>query len=768
MESISRWQAKRRKGSGKFKEIKGVLRDDAAAATLSARLAGNESAGLDALSNTRLSRRAFVAAGGSLALAVYLPAGRGRAEEAFRPSVWIEVSPSGDILFTCDRTDMGQGSPAALARIVADELEAPWERVKLTRMPDNPAAWPRPMGTGGSASVRHSFAPLREAAASAREMLRSAAAGEWGVDPGECACVQGEVVHLQTGARLDYGALVEAAARLDPPTDPVLKDSSEFRLIGRSYLRPDIPRKVLGSEGYAIDVRLPGQRTAVIARSPWPGAVPMRPVYDAQAALGFAGVEDVFEIPGDEHRPPGVVVLARDFWAAQQARAALGVEWVAFGPDVPAASDPGADFRRRLVSGLDATAPPVRSEGDAGAVLDRSSARRHTAQYEVPFLSHATMEPMNCTADVRANRCELWAPTQVQSQSQQAAAKLTGLPPDAVRINTPPLGGGFGRRLEVDFVAEAVLASRHAARPVKVVWTREDDMRHGYFRPAAITRMDAALDDAGRLLAWRQRISAPSILRQMRGVEMNPDPSALDGAVNFPYHSPNIEVSHAAPRAPVNLGFWRSVAHSYTCFFVETFVDELAGQAGRDPYAFRLSLLPEASRMAAVLSRAAQESGWGTPLPPDSGRGIACSECFGSFVAQVAQVSLAQGRPRVDRIDCAVDCGLAVDPATLRAQISGGIVYGLTAAFHGKLSLGSNGFAERNFDSYRMLTMHETPDIRVHIVNSGEPLGGIGEPGVPPAAPAVGNAIFAAAGRRLRKLPFDVPALDASASKAAL
>ena len=717
---------------------------------------------MDALGNTRLNRRAFVAAGGSLVFALYLPSGRASDEAGFRPSVWIEIARSGEVLFTCDRTDMGQGSPAALARIVADELDAPWERVKLTRMPDNPAAWPRPMGTGGSASVRGSFTLLREAAASAREMLRTAAAGEWGVDPGECACREGEVVHTQSGARLDYGSLAEAAAQLEPPARPVLKDPSEFRLIGRPYPRPDIPRKVLGAEGYAIDVRLPGQRTAVIARSPWPGAVPMRPVYDARAALSVPGVEDVFEIPGDEHRPPGVVVLARDFWGAQQGRAALGVKWTAVGGGAPVPQDPGADFRRRLASGLHESAPSARSDGDAGAVLDSSSARRHTAQYEVPFLHHATMEPMNCTADARANRCEIWAPTQVQSRAQQAAARLTGLPPAAVRINTPPLGGGFGRRLEVDYVAEAVLASQHAGRPVKVVWTREDDMRHGYFRPAAITRMDAALDEAGRLLAWRQRISAPSILRQMRGIDVNPDRSALEGAVSFPYQSPNIEITHAAPRAPVNLGFWRSVAHSYSCFFVETFADELAWEAGRDPYAFRLSQLPEHSRMAAVLTMAAQEAGWGTPLPPGSGRGIACSECFGSFVAQVAQVSLVAGRLRVDRVDCAVDCGLAVDPATVRAQISGGIVYGLTAAFHGDIHLGPEGVAEGNFDSYRMLTMHDTPDIRVHILNSGEPLGGIGEPGVPPAAPAVGNAIFAAAGRRLRKLPFDLSALEVS------
>ncbi len=732
--------------------------------TLSARLVRNESAGTDALSNTRLNRRTFVVGGGSLLLALHLPSAGASGEDSLRPSVWIEINRSGDILFTCDRTDMGQGSPAALARIVADELDAPWDRVKLMPMPDNPAAWPRPMGTGGSTSISGSFDLLREAAASAREMLRTAAANEWGVEPSECACREGEVIHASTGARLDYGSLVPAAVQLEPPAAPALKDPSQFRLIGRSYSRPDIPRKVLGTEGYAIDVRLPGQRTAVVARSPWPGAVPMRPAYDAEAALSMPGVEDVFEIPGDQHRPPGVVVLARDFWAAQQARAALDMEWTPAESDPSAAANPAADFRRRLVSGLYESVPPARSEGDAGAVLDSPSTRRHTAQYEVPFLHHATMEPMNCTADVRAKRCEIWAPTQVQSRTQQTVSRLTGFPPEAVRINTPPLGGGFGRRLEVDYVAEAVLASRHAGRPVKVVWTREDDMQHGYFRPAAITRMDAALGDAGKLLAWRQRISAPSILRQMRGVELNPDPAALGGAVSLPYQSPNIEITHAAPLAPVNLGFWRSVAHSYTCFFVETFADELAYEANRDPYAFRLSLLPESSRMAAVLARAAREAGWGTPLPAGSGRGIACSECFGSFVAQVAQVSQAAGQLRVDRIDCAVDCGLAVDPATLRAQISGGIVFGLTAALHGNIHLGYDGVVERNFDSYRMLTMHDTPDIRVHIVNSGEPLGGIGEPGVPPAAPAVGNAIFAATGQRLRKLPFDLSAPNAGNS----
>ena len=715
------------------------------------------------LREARLSRRAFVAASGSLALAVYLPRGRGSETEGFRPSVWIEITPTGDVLFTSDRTDMGQGSPAALARIVADELEVPWERVRLTRMPDNPAAWPRPMGTGGSTAVRESFDLLREAAATAREMLRTAAADEWGVDAAECVCAAGAVTHPPTQARLSYGALAAAAAELEPPANPPLKDPSQFALIGKPFPRPDIPAKVLGTERYAIDVRLPGQRTAVIARSPWPGSVAMRPVYDAQSALNIAGVMDVFEIPGDAQRPPGVVVLAGEFWAALQGRDALAVEWVANEADSPEPLNPAIDFRRRLVNGLSESGPPARSEGDASAVLDQAQAsvRRHTAQYEVPFLHHATMEPMNCTADVRANRCEIWAPTQVQSRSQQVAARLTGLPVEAVRIHTPTLGGGFGRRLETDYVAEAVLASRHAGRPVKVVWTREDDMQHGYFRPAAITRMDAALDESGALLAWRQHISAPSILRQMRGVTLEQDPAALQGAIDFPYQAPNVDIRYAAPESPVNLGFWRSVAHSYTCFFVETFADELAYAAGRDPYAFRLSLLPAQSRMTAVLTKAAQEAGWGAPLPPGSGLGIACSMCFGSFVAQVARVSLSAGGLRVERIDCAADCGLAVDPATARAQISGAVVYGLAAALHGNVRLGPEGPIERNFDSYRMPTMHDTPEIRVHLINSGESLGGIGEIGVPPVAAAVGNAIFSALGRRLRKLPFDLPALGA-------
>ena len=705
-----------------------------------------------------LTRRAFVAAGGSLTLAVYLPAGRSSDAEEFRPSAWISISRSGEVSFVCDRTDMGQGSPAALARIVAEELEAPWESMVLARMPDNPAGWPRGMATSGSSSIRGSYDLLREAAASAREMLRTAAAVEWGMSLSECVCQEGEVVNRATGARLSYGSLVSAAAQLEPPAAPPLKDPSRFRLVGKSFPRPDIPSKALGAQGYAIDVRLPRQLTALIARSPWPGSVPLRPVYESEAALKLPGVADVFEIPGDQHRPPGVVVLAGDFWQAQQARAALEVAWIPAGEGDPSgAQDPAAGFRRELAMALYDPVPPARSEGDVNQALQGPSVRRVTAQYEVPFLHHATMEPMNCTADVDVNRCEIWAPTQVQTQAQRVAAKLTGLPIEAVRIHTLPLGGGFGRRLETDYVAEAVLASQYAGRPVKVMWTREDDMQHGYFRPAALSRMDAALDQSGALIAWRQHIAAPSLLRQMRGIELKADPTALQGAVDFPYQAPNVEVTHSSPHAPVNLGFWRSVAHSYNCFFVETFVDELAHAAGRDRYAFRQSLLPAESRMSPVLALAAKESGWGTPLAPGMGRGIACSASFGTYVAQVARVSIVRGQLRVERIDCAVDCGLAIDPATLEAQISGGIIYGLTAALHGDIHLGADGVQELNFDSYRMLTMHDTPEIRVHVLNSGAPIGGIGEVGVPPVAPAVGNAVFAALGERLRKLPFKLP-----------
>lgn len=707
----------------------------------------------------RLTRRTFVAAGGSLALAVYLPQGRSSDAEGFRPSVWIEVASSGDVSFVCDRTDMGQGSPWALARIVAEELEVSWDRVSVAPVPDNPAGWPRIVGTGGSQAVSGSFDLLRKAAASAREMLRLAAAVEWGISPSECVCRDGVVSNRATGARLDYGALTAAAAQLDPPDDPPLKDVSEYRLVGRSFPRPDIPPKALGVQTYAIDVRLPRQLTAVIARSPWPGSVELRAIYDAEAALGRPGVADVFEIPGDRHRPPGVVVLAGDFWQAQQARAALDVKWVP--PDGGAqadVSDRPAEFRRRLVTALYEPGSPGRSEGNVREAMQNPELRRVTAQYEVPFLHHATMEPMNCTADVRANRCEVWAPTQAQTRAQQVAARLTGLPDEAVRIYTPALGGGFGRRLENDYVAEAVLASQYAGRPVKVMWTRKDDMRHGYFRPAAISLLHGALDENGDLQAWRQHIASPSLLRQMRGMEPEVDTAAFQGAADLPYQVPNFEASHAAVESPVNLGFWRSVGHSYNCFFVESFIDELAHAAGRDPFAFRLSLLPAQSRMSALLERAAQEGGWGRPLAPRSGLGIACAASFGSYAAQVARVSVERGRLRIERIDCAVDCGLVVDPATLEAQISGGILFALTAALHGKIRLAEDGVVERNFDSYRMLLMNDTPEIRVHVVDSDAPIGGIGEVGVPPVAPAVGNAIFAALGKRLRTLPFEVPA----------
>ncbi|MCY3988651.1 MAG: molybdopterin-dependent oxidoreductase [Gammaproteobacteria bacterium] len=707
----------------------------------------------------KLTRRSFVAAGGSLALAVYLPKGRSSEAEGFRPSAWIEIDPGGDVSFVCDRTDMGQGSPWALARIVAEELEVPWERVSVAPMPDNPAGWPRTMGTGGSTAVSGSFDLLRKAAASAREMLRLAAAVEWGISPSECVCRDGVVTNRATGARLGYGALTAFAAQLDPPQDPPLKDVSEYRLVGRSFPRPDVPPKTLGTQRYASDVRLPRQMTALIDRSPWPGSVGRRAVYDASAALNLPGVADVFEIPGDEHRPPGVVVLADDFWQAHKARTALEVRWVAAeGGSASGTIDPEADFRRRLVTALYEPAPLARSEGNVQEALQGPGVRRVTAQYEAPFLHHATMEPMNCTADVQVNRCEVWAPTQAQTRAQQVAAKLTGLPIEAVHIYTPALGGGFGRRLENDYVAEAVLASQYAGRPVKVMWTREDDMQHGYFRPAAISLMHGALDQAGELTVWRQRVASPSVLRQLRGMDIEVDTAALHGVADLPYRVSNLEVSHGEARSPVNVGFWRSVGHSFNCFFVETFVDELANAAGRDPYAFRLSLLPEQSRMSAVLALAAKEGGWGRPLGPQSGLGIACSASFGSYVAQVARVSVVRGELRIERIDCAVDCGLAVDPATLEAQVSGGILYGLTAALHGRIHFDGNGVKERNFDSYRMLLMNDTPDIRVHIVNSGAPIGGIGEVGVPPAAPAVGNAIFAALGKRLRALPFEVPA----------
>ena len=707
----------------------------------------------------RLTRRSFVAAGGSLVLAGYLPKGRSSEAEGFRPSAWIEIDPGGDVSFVCDRTDMGQGSPWALARIVAEELEAPWDRVSVAPMPDNPAGWPRSMGTGGSTAVSGSYDLLRKAAASAREMLRLAAAVEWGISPSECVCRDGVVTNRATGARLDYGALTGLAAQLDPPQDPPLKDVSDYRLVGRSFQRADVPPKTLGAQTYAIDVRLPRQLTGLIARSPWPGSVERRAIYDAEAALSLPGVTDVFEIPGDEHRPPGVVVLAGDFWQAQQARAALDVRWVPpDGGEQTGATDRSADFRRRLVTALYEPGSRARSEGNVRETMQEPGLRRVMAQYEVPFLHHATMEPMNCTADVRVNRCEVWAPTQTQTRAQQIAARLTGLPIEAVHIYTPTLGGGFGRRLENDYVAEAVLASQYAGRPVKIIWTREDDMQHGYFRPPAISLMRGALDENGELRAWRQHIASPSLLRQMRGMEPEVDTAAVQGAADLPYRVPNLEVSHVEVRSPVNLGFWRSVGHSYNCFFVETFIDELAHAAGRDPFAFRMSLLPEESRMAAVLSRAAQEAGWGRPPGPNSGLGIACTASFGSLAAQVARVSVERGALRIDRIDCAVDCGLAVDPATLESQISGGILYALTAALHGRIRLDRDGAVERNFDGYRMLLMNDTPDIRVHVVNSGAPIGGIGEVGVPPAAPAVGNAIFAALGKRLRTLPFEVPA----------
>jgi isoquinoline 1-oxidoreductase beta subunit len=710
-----------------------------------------------------LSRREFVtasAAGASLIVGFRLPrpvwAAAARPLAPFAPNGWITIDARGLVTLVVDRSEMGQGAVTGMAMILAEELDADWSLVRLGEAPTDPSRWVRRMSTGGSASIRGSWDTLRQAGAAAREMLRAAAAQAWGVPLEECSCDAGTVVHRPTGRSLAYGQLVERAAGLEPPEHPRLKDPGEFRIIGRPMKRLDTPPKVDGRARFGIDVVVPNMLVASIERAPTLGGRVAS--YDDSAARAVDGVRYVVALEGTHGKPigdvfparveSGVAVVADSYWQAATGRRALEVAWDP-GPHGQLGSEGIAAELRRLAGQPGAVA---RSEGDVQGAL-RRAATVIEAEYQVPYLHHATMEPMNCVADVRADGCEIWAPTQTQSAAQDVAAKITGLPPEKIRVHTTFLGGGFGRRLETDYIAEAVLVSRAVGRPVKVVWTREDDVRHGFYRPATYNRFAAGLDAEGRPVAWSHKLVCPSILAFKGWLEEEVDRTSVEGAANLPYAIPNLEVRAVNAEIPVPLGFWRSVGSSHTAFVTECFLDEVAHAAGADPYEFRRSLLTHHARHRRVLEVAAERSGWGAPPPAGRARGIAVAESFGSFVAQVAEVSVEAEAVRVHRVTCVVDCGPYVNPDGVQSQMEGGIVFGLTAALHGEITLERGRVQQSNFHDYPMLRLRDMPEVDVHIVPSTEEQGGIGEPGVPPIAPAVCNAVFAATGRRVRKLP---------------
>jgi isoquinoline 1-oxidoreductase beta subunit len=707
-----------------------------------------------------LSRRRFLKtsalAGGGLILGVRIPGLRAPAVAAqaaastFAPNAFVRIGADESVTIVANHSEMGQGAYTSAAMLVAEELEADWSRVRVEPAPVDPAYNHSIFGiqmTGGSTSTWTEWDRLRRAGAAARQMLIAAAASAWSVDPSSCAAENGQVLHAASGRKLSFGQLAESASRLAPPQDVPLKDPKDFKLIGKPTKRIDTPEKTNGKAVFGLDVNVPGMLVAVVARAPVFGGKVKS--FRAEAARAVPGVRHVVEIER------GVAVVADGFWPAKLGREALEIDWDE-GP--LAALDSGSQLREYedLARWPGAVA---RKDGDAVAAL-AGAARKLEAVYDLPYLAHAMMEPLNCVADVRADSCEVWTGTQFQTVDRDAAARDAGLKPEQVRLHTTLLGGGFGRRAVPDshFVREAVQISKAVAAPVKVIWTREDDIRGGYYRPRAYHTISAGLDAAGRPVAWQHRIVCQSFIA---GTPFEPfivkdgvDETAVEGAKDLPYRIPNVLVDWQRAPGGVPTLWWRSVGHSHTAFVVETFIDELAHAAGKDPVEFRRGLLVGRARPLRVLETAAEKAGWGKPLPEGRARGIALHQSFGSLLAQVAEVSVSPaGKPRVHRVVCAIDCGPVVNPDTVRAQMEGGIVFGLTAALYGEITFEAGRVRQRNFHDYPMLRMHEMPEIEVHIVPSADSMGGVGEPGVPPIAPAVANAVFAAAGRRIRRLP---------------
>ena len=696
---------------------------------------------------TKLGRRDFLklgaAAGGSLLLGVYLPE-RGAAltpAAGFQPNAFLRLDADGSLTIWLGRSDMGQGVRTALPMIVADEMDADWDRVRVIQADAHPTDYGRMM-TVGSSSVRGGgWMVLRHAGAAAREMLVRAAAERWGVSSDGCTTDTGVVIHARTRRRLSYGELADAASKLPVPGEPRLKDPKRFRLIGTSPPQLDLADRVTGRARYGLDVRRPGMLFATVVHPPVFGTGVKS--FNATRALAVRGVKDAFEVS------QGVAVVATGTWAAFQGAKALEIEWT--GRSALDSDAIFAEFER-----LAATDGQVaRDDGDVDAAFGRAT-HRLQATYRAPYLAHATMEPMNCTADVRPGRCEIWAPTQNPQGTQSAAARITGLPLEDVTVHVTYLGCGWGRRSSTDFVQDAVETSMKAGGPVQLVWTREEDMQHDFYRPAALVKLEGALDGAGKATALRVRVVAQPISGGRGGRVDGPAVAAIADA---PYAVPAFHVDYCRPDLPVPVGYWRSVGPSQNAFILESFLDEMAHAAGRDPVELRLELLAGDPRLKRVVQLAARRSGWGRPLPAGRARGIACVNDTGSYVAQVAEVSLEAGAVRVHKVTCVADCGQVIHPGIVEAQLSGAIIGGLAAALYGEITIRDGHVEQGNFDDYPLLRMSEAPAIDVHIVPSTEAPGGVGEPALPPIAPAVGNALFALTGKRLRSLPIRVETL---------
>lgn len=701
------------------------------------------------------SRRGFMQGSGALTIAFALPlSGRLQAATSavFAPNAWLRLAGDGTVTVMCGSAEMGQGVLTAIPMLLAEELDADWQRVRVQQAPVD-KAYDNPMfgmqATGGSTTVRAHWEPLRKAGAAAREMLVTAAAAQWKVPASECRTEAGQVIH-SSGKKLAYGALVPAAAKLAVPAEPKLKEARDFRILGKRTNRLDTPGKLDGSAKFGIDAQVPGMLVAVMARAPQPGAKPAK--VDDTKAKAVKGVRQIITIPH------GVAVLADGYWAAKKGRDALAIDW-----DLGAARDLSTAKVSDMLAGAASQANAIAL--DAGNVKDAAATSASTldATYEAPYLAHACMEPMNCTAWVRGDTVEIWAGTQSQGPSQGILGQVASVTPAKVKVNTLLLGGGFGRRFAPDFTIDATLLSKLAGKPVKLIYTREDDMAAGFYRPASVAKFEAALDAKGQPTMLKCGVGSPSIMAASGFMEIpdsGVDAMAMEGIADHPYDIANQRLAYGRAEPGPQVWFWRSVGHSQNIFFIESFIDELAAAAKADPFEYRRALLSKQPRYKGVLELAAQKAGWGTPPPKGVFRGIAVAQSFGSYVAEVVEVSIAaDGTPKLHRVVAAVDCGMTVNPQTIERQIEGGIVYGLSAALYGRIGFKDGRVEQSNFHDYPVLRINEMPKVEVHIVASSEKPGGIGEPGTPPIAPALANAIFAATGKRLRSLPFDTSQL---------
>lgn len=721
----------------------------------------------DGSQTLQLGRRSFLkvgaAVGGGLALAVALPPplrsafAAAEAAAGFAPNAFIRIDRQGLVTLVMPSAEMGQGIYTAEAMLLAEELEVGLDQVRLDHSPPSDALYANALAgsqqTGGSTSIRGFWTPLRQAGAVARTLLVAAAGRQWGVDPATLKAQRGTVTDGKRS--LGYGELVDAAAALPVPVaDSVaLKDPKDFTIIGKPVKRLDSPDKVNGRTEFGIDVKRPGMKVAAIAISPVFGGRPK--AVDEAAAKAVKGVRQVVKTDG------AVAVVADHMGAAKKGLEAAAVEW----DDGPNAKVSSADIVRALEEDSKKPGAVARNEGDADKALAGAS-QRLDAIYQVPFLAHATMEPMNCTVHVQKDGCEIWVGTQVPTMAQAVAAEITGLPAEKVQVTNHYIGGGFGRRLEVDGVAHAVKVAQQVDGPVKVVWSREEDIQHDMYRPYYFDRMSAGLDADGRPVAWTHRIAGSSVMARYYppGFENGIDPDAVDAAAEPPYAFPAIRVEYVRVEPQgVPTSWWRGVGPTHNVFVVESFIDELAAAARQDPVAYRKALLAHNPRALGALTLAAEKAGWGTPMPKGHGRGIQVQFAFGSYVSLVAEVEVsADGTVKVHRIVCAVDCGLAVNPDTIEAQVQGGAIFGLTAALHGSITFADGRVEQANFDTYLPMRIDEVPVIETHLIQSAEAPGGIGETATAAVAPAVANAIFAATGKRLRSLPFDTDSLKSS------